>query len=117
MSTQALTLITELNDLASAERRANIERTLRIVAGGYGKITVNMISKRQAWGPRSVLRYLTDLEAAGQVQRSGGRGPNEAAWRITPAGKEYLQSVTNGCWATTVESQSPGSTEREHHGN
>jgi hypothetical protein len=117
MTGQALAIITELNDLASAERRANIDRTLRIVAGGYGKITVNMISRRQAWGPRTVLRYLTALEEAGHAERNGGRGPNETPWRITSAGKEYLQSVTNGCWATTVESQSPGSIEREHHGN
>lgn len=109
--------LVEWNDAVAAERAVNVERTLRIVAGGYGKITITMISRRQAWGPRTVLRYLTDLETAGYVERSGGRGSNESAWRVTTAGKEHLQSVTSGREATTVETQSPGSTEREHHGN
>jgi hypothetical protein len=116
-SSVATSVITELNDVASAERQSNVDRTLRIVAGGYGKITAGMISRRQAWGVQTVLRYLNGLEGAGLIEHVGARRTVESAWRITSAGKEYLQNVTNGCWATTVKSQSPGSTERDHHGN
>lgn len=92
-----------LDSRASMQRQENIERCLRTVRAGYGKVTPNMLAKRYAWTPRSVQRYLNELREVGYAEPVARQVGKESAWRATDAGKAYLLDVTAGYIGTSLD--------------
>jgi len=65
--TTADAVIRDLNSAADLGRQEDLIRLLRSLRATYGKLTASMIISREGWTPRSVGRYLSELEAAGLV--------------------------------------------------
>lgn len=106
-----------MTTVAPATRRANTERALRAVAGGYSKMTPAFIARREGWTVRTVNGYLRDLEDAGLAEpicRAPGR---ETAWRVTDAGKAHLLDVTTAPYGTRFDLHPATLGRDQHNGN
>jgi len=101
----------------AGHRQEDIDRTLRMVASGYSKLTARMISHREGWTMRTVMLHLRHLENLGFAEPVAKLVGKESAWRATPAGKEHLHSVTSGAWATTVREHPATLGRDQHNGN